>query len=128
MSPIEPMHLDALLTLARAQYDGGHFDRAADLCRFAALVDPLRHETWWMLGACLEQRDEIEAAAEVYAIGHDLCPDSVDLALLLARARLNAGDRLAAREALDAARAAGLGEQDAARAASVERCIREAQP
>ncbi len=91
--------LDAMYAVAHGLYERADFARAADVLRFIVLVDPLRSDAWWALGACHEQIDDHEVAATLYDVGFRMSDDP-DLGLLCARALVKAGDRAAAREML----------------------------
>jgi uncharacterized protein HemY len=85
----------AFYEVGRMLYDSSDFQRAAEVFRLVALLDPTNGDGWQALGACHEQQGELGVAAVVYETGFHLGGASVELALLAARAfaRSNEADK-----------------------------------
>ncbi|MCC6900357.1 MAG: tetratricopeptide repeat protein [Polyangiaceae bacterium] len=92
--------LQALYLAGHTLFEQGSFRQAADVFRFAVLVEPLFAEAWQGLGRCHDEVGEPETAALIYETGFRLGGNDATLGYLSARALMQCGERVEARERL----------------------------
>lgn len=96
--PIEK--LGAFYAVGHELYEREDYVNAAHAFRYVVFRDPLHRDAWWALGACHEQLDDFETAANLYDLGFRATDLDPDLGLRAARAYLEAGDKNAAQNIL----------------------------